>query len=176
MNRNSLYDADEDDDDAEEDDIGEDLEDLRRAFMVSDANSDEITPKTNSIEADGGGGGGGGVMPSDSENDDDLEMIRNIKSQLASSTDANLSNDPPIGLSLPSDSESEDDFEMIRSIKSQLALPMDVCIPPIGLSDEEDDGAFETLRAIRRRFSAYENFGELNCEISLLCFVFYLRF
>ncbi|CAL9226100.1 unnamed protein product [Arabidopsis halleri] len=84
-------------------------------------------------------------LPSDSENDeeDDLEMLRSIKSQLASST-------TNVGLSVPSDSESENDFEMLRSIKSQLALSMD--------EDEDEDGAFETLGAIRRRFFAYENF------------------
>lgn len=161
MNRESLYKADDDDDDDEEDDIGEDLEDLRRACMVSEANSDEVAAKTDSVGADGGGGGG---IPSDSENEDDFEMLRSIKSQLASST--NLCSGPPMGLSVPSDSESEDDFEMLRSIKSQLALSMDMCVPPMGLSDDEDeDDAFETLRAIRRRFSAYENFGELNGDI-----------
>ncbi|VVA98075.1 unnamed protein product [Arabis nemorensis] len=155
MNRESLYGAGDVDDDDEEDDIGEDLEDIRRACMVPDANSDDITAKTDSVGADGGGGGG---MPSDSENEDDLEMLRSIKSQLASSKDVNLCNGPPIGLSVPSDSESEDDFEMLRSIKSQLALSMDMCVPPMGLSDDDEEDAFETLRAIRRRFSAYHNF------------------
>ncbi|XP_010506400.1 PREDICTED: snRNA-activating protein complex subunit 4-like isoform X2 [Camelina sativa] len=155
MNRSSLYETYGDDDDDEEDDI--DFEDIRRACMVSDANSDQFAAKTNSIEADGDGGE---AMPSDSENEDDFEMLRSIRSQLPSSKDAELSSGPPVGLSLPSDSESEDDFEMIRSITSQLALSMDVPIPPIGLSDDDDDedGAFETLRVIRRRFSAYANF------------------
>ncbi|AEE76048.1 myb domain protein 4r1 [Arabidopsis thaliana] len=157
MNRNSLYEADDDDDDDEEDDIGEDLEDLRRACMVSDVNSDQFASKTGSIEPEGVGGG---EIPSDSENEDDFEMLRTIKSQLASSKDAGRSSGPPMGLSLLSDSESEDDFEMIRSIKSQLSLSMDVSLPPIGLSDDEEDDAFETLRAIRRRFSAYKNFGK----------------
>ncbi|KAG7577688.1 Homeobox-like domain superfamily [Arabidopsis thaliana x Arabidopsis arenosa] len=161
MNRNSLYEADDDDDDDEEDDIGEDLEDLRRACMVSDVNSDNFAAKTGLIEPDGGGGG---EMPSDSENEDDFEMLRTIKSQLASSKDADLSSGPTIGLSLLSDSESEDDFEMIRSIKSQLALSMDVSLPPIGLSDDDEDDAFETLRAIRRRFSAYKNFDSASTD------------
>ncbi|KAL0727479.1 hypothetical protein Bca4012_023572 [Brassica carinata] len=120
MDRQSMYESDGDD----ADDIGEDLEDLRRACIVSGSNSE-------------------GVMPSDSENEDDFEMLRSIKSQLASSTNH------PMGLSssLPSDSESEeDDFEMLQSLKSQLALPM----------DEEDD---DTLLAICKRFSSYENSG-----------------
>ncbi|KAL1221647.1 Transcription factor MYB3R-4 [Cardamine amara subsp. amara] len=158
MNRNSQYEPNDDDDDAEEDDdIGEDLEDLRRAFIVSDPNSNETTAKTNSIEANRGGGGG---MPSDSENDDDFEMIRAIKSQFASSTDANLSSDPPMGLSLPSDSESEDDFEMIRNIKSQLASSTDANLssdPPVGLSlpsDSENDDDFEMIRAIKSQLAS----------------------
>ncbi|CDY71363.1 BnaCnng72580D, partial [Brassica napus] len=80
-------------------------------------------------------------------------MLRSLKSQLASSTG------PPVGLPLPSDSESDDDFELLRSLKSQLALSMDARLPPMSLSDDddEDDDSFETLRAIRRRFSAYAN-------------------
>ncbi|KAJ0239296.1 SANT/Myb domain-containing protein [Hirschfeldia incana] len=117
-----MYESDVDDDD----DIGEDLEELRRACIVSDSNS-------------------GGGMHSDYEEEDDFEMLRSIKTQLASSTDH------PMGLSsssLLSDSESdEDDFEMLRSLKSQLALPME---------DDEDD---ETLLAICKRFSSYENSG-----------------
>ncbi|CAH8346004.1 unnamed protein product [Eruca vesicaria subsp. sativa] len=120
MDRESMYESDGDDDD----DIGEDLEDLRRACIVSDSNY-------------------GGGLPSDSDNEEeDFEMLRSIKTQLASSTDH------PMGLSsLPSDSESEDDFEMLRSLKSQLSLPM----------DEEDED--ETLVAICKRFSSYENSG-----------------
>ncbi|CAH8277254.1 unnamed protein product [Arabidopsis lyrata] len=57
MNRNSLY---ESDDDEEEDDFGDDLEELRRActVSVSHAGSDKFTAKTDSIEPDGGGGRG----------------------------------------------------------------------------------------------------------------------
>ncbi|CAN7109258.1 unnamed protein product [Brassica rapa subsp. narinosa] len=118
MDRESMYDSDDDDD------IGEDLEELRRACIVSDSNS-------------------GGGLQSDSENEDDFEMLRSVKTQLASSPDH------PMGLSsLPSDSDNEDDFEMLRSLKRQLALPMD--------QEDEDD---ETLVAICKRFSSYENSG-----------------
>ncbi|XP_024015327.1 myb-like protein L isoform X2 [Eutrema salsugineum] len=149
MSRESVHEAD---DDEEEDDIGEDLEDLRRACMVSEANSDEVVEKSGSVGADGGGGG---EIPSDSENEDDFEMLGSIKSQLASST--GLGDGPLMGLSVPSDSESEDDLEMLRSIKRQLALSMDASVPPMGLSDDDEDDSFETLCAIRRRFSAFEN-------------------
>ncbi|KAL0743453.1 hypothetical protein Bca4012_084966 [Brassica carinata] len=150
MNRGTLYESD-DDDDEEDDDIGEDLEDLRRACIVPESNSDGVMPKSGSVEPDGGGGGG--EIPSDSENEeDDFEMLRSLKSQLASSTG------PPVGLPPPSDSESDDDFELLRSLKSQLALSMGARFPPVSLSDEDDeDDSFETLRAIRRRFSAYAN-------------------
>lgn len=157
MNRGALFESDDDDDEEEDDDgIDEDLEDLRRACIVSESNSDVVTPKSASVEPDGGGRGG--EIPSDSENEDDFEMLRSLKSQLASSTG------PPTGLPLPSDSESDDDFELLRSLKSQLALSMDARLPPMRLSDDddEDDDSFETLRAIRRRFSAYANLGELN--------------
>ncbi|KAL0873765.1 hypothetical protein Bca101_023470 [Brassica carinata] len=80
MDRQSMYESDGDDDD---EDL-EDLEDLRRACIVSGSNS------------------GGGF---------------------------------------PSESENEDDFEMLRSIKSQ---------------DEKDD---DTLLAICKRFSSYDNSG-----------------
>ncbi|XP_018489683.1 uncharacterized protein LOC108860284 isoform X2 [Raphanus sativus] len=156
MNRGTLYESDDDDDEEEDDDIGEDLEDLRRACIIPESNSDDVIPKPGYVEPDGGVGGGGGEMPSDSENEeDDFEMLRSLKSQLAPSTDP-----PPLGLSsVPSDSESEDDFELLRSLKSQLALSMDARFPPLSLSDDddEDDDSFETLRAIRRRFSAYAN-------------------
>ncbi|CAN8258937.1 unnamed protein product [Cochlearia groenlandica] len=163
MSRKRLYedvDDDDDEEEEEEDDIGEDLEELRRACMVSDANPQEIA-KIGSVGADYGGDGGGGGIQSDSEEEDDFEMLRSIKSQLESSKD--VRSDPPLVVSsLPWDSENEDDdFEMLRSIKSQLSLSMDDCLRPMGLSDEEDDDdddAFETLRAIRRRFSAYANF------------------
>ncbi|CAN6885835.1 unnamed protein product [Brassica oleracea] len=149
MNRGALYESEDDDDEEEDDDIGEDLEDLRRACIVPESNSDDVIAKS----GEGGGGGGGGEIPSDSENEDDFEMLRSLKSQLASSTG------PPVGLPLPSDSESDDDFELLRSLKSQLALSMDARLPPMSLSDDddEDDDSFETLRAIRRRFSAYAN-------------------
>ncbi|KAJ0264357.1 Myb domain protein 4r1 [Hirschfeldia incana] len=147
MNRGALYESD-DDEEEEDDDIGEDLEDLRRACIVPGSNSDDVIPKS--------GGGGEGEVPSDSENEeDDFEMLRSLKSQLATSTDP-----PPVGLpSLPSDSESDDDFELLRTLKSQLALSMDSRFPPMSLSDDDDeeDDSFETLRAIRRRFSAYAN-------------------
>lgn len=129
MNREILYGAEDDDDD---DNICEDLEDIRRACMVSEANSASVRG-----------------MSSDSENEEDFEMLRSIKNQLASSTNVDLSG-TQLGLS---DSDSEDDFAMLQSIKSQLALSMD--------EDEDEDGAFETLHAIRRRFCAYENLGEL---------------
>ncbi|XP_048614399.1 snRNA-activating protein complex subunit 4-like isoform X2 [Brassica napus] len=149
MNRGALYESDDDEEEEEDDDIGEDLEDLRRACIVPESNSDDVIAKS----GEGGGGGGGGEIPSDSENEDDFEMLRSLKSQLASSTG------PPVGLPLPSDSESDDDFELLRSLKSQLALSMDARLPPMSLSDDddEDDDSFETLRAIRRRFSAYAN-------------------
>nr|VDD48950.1 unnamed protein product [Brassica oleracea] len=119
MDREIMYDSDDDD-------IGEDLDDLRRACIVSDSDSNS-----------------GGVLQSDSENEDDFEMLRSVKTQLASSPDH------PMGLSsLPSDSDSQDDFEMLRSLKRQLALPMD--------QEDEDD---ETLFAICKRFSSYENSG-----------------
>ncbi|CAA7054845.1 unnamed protein product [Microthlaspi erraticum] len=119
MNRESLYESDGDD----YDDIGEDLEDLRRACILTDDNSASV-------------GSDSGEIPSDSEKEDELEMLKNIKSQLASSTtDVDL--------------DSEDDLEMLRSIKSQLALPMD--------EEDNEDGEFdETIRAISSRFSAYE--------------------
>ncbi|CAN6892429.1 unnamed protein product [Brassica oleracea] len=79
-------------------------------------------------------------------------MLRSLKSQLAPSTTG-----PPVGLPLPSDSESDDDFELLRSLKSQLALSMNASLPPMSLSD---DDSFETLRAIRRRFSAYANLDQ----------------
>ncbi|VVB12392.1 unnamed protein product [Arabis nemorensis] len=105
MNRGSMYKSDDEDDD---DDIGEDLDDLRLACIVSeDANS---------------------------ENEDDFELLRSIKSQLASST-------TNVDLSMPSDSEKEeDDFKMLQNIKNQL-------------KEDEDGDAFETLFAIRNRFS-----------------------
>lgn len=163
MNRGALFESDDDDDEEEDDDgIGEDLEDLRRACIVSESNSDVVTPKSASVEPDGGGRGG--EIPSDSENEDDFEMLRSLKSQLASSTS------PPVGLPLPSDSESDDDFELLRSLKSQLALSMNASLPPMSLSDDEDDDSFETLRAIRRRFSAYANLGELNVISCYLSF------
>ncbi|CAG7887082.1 unnamed protein product [Brassica rapa] len=118
MDRESMCDSDDDDD------IGEDLEELRRACIVSDSNS-------------------GRGLQSDSENEDDFDMLRSIKTQLASSPDH------PMGLSsLPSDSDNEDDFEMLRSLKRQLALPVD--------QEDEDD---ETLLAICKRFSSFENSG-----------------
>ena len=121
--------------DSDDDDIGEDLDDLRRACIVSDSDSNS-----------------GGVLQSDSENEDDFEMLRSVKTKLASSPDH------PMGLSsLPSDSDSQDDFEMLRSLKRQLALPMD--------QEDEDD---ETLFAICKRFSSYENSGELICDL-LVC-------
>lgn len=133
-----MYESDVDDDD-DDDDICEDLEELRRACIVTDSNS------------------GGGGMHSDSENDeDDFEMLRSIKTQLASSA-----TDHPMGLlsssssltSEDSESDDDDDFEMLRSLKSQLALPMD--------DDEEDND--ETLVAICKRFS-----GELNYDFFCL--------
>ncbi|KAF8103701.1 hypothetical protein N665_0186s0069 [Sinapis alba] len=157
MNRGTLYETDDDEEDEEDDDIGEDLEDLRRACIVSESNSDDAIAKSGSVGPDegGGGGGDGGEIPSDSENEDDFEMLRSLKSQLASSTV------PPTGLPLPSDSESDDDFELLRSLKSQLALSMDARFPHTSLSDEDDDDdSFETLRAIRRRFSAYANLDQ----------------
>ncbi|CAH2078510.1 unnamed protein product [Thlaspi arvense] len=162
MHRGSMYESDGDD----EDDIGEDLDELRRACMVTEANSAST-------------GGGGGVMPdSEDEDEDDLEMLRSIKSQLAPSPDlpptglpvhsdleseeddlemlrsiksqlASSTELPPTGLPVHSDSESEDDLELLRSIKSQLALPMD--------EKDEDGDLDDTLRCIGRRFSVFSD-------------------
>ncbi|CAH8350063.1 unnamed protein product [Eruca vesicaria subsp. sativa] len=150
MNRGTLYEFDEDDEEEEEeedDDIVEDLEDLRRACIVPESNSDDFIPKSGYVgpdEGGGGGGGGGGEIASDSENEEDyFKMLRSLKSQLAPSTDSE---------------SDEDDFELLWSLKSQLAFSMDSRFPPLSLSDDDDDDdSFESLRAIRRRFSAYAN-------------------
>ncbi|XP_056859065.1 uncharacterized protein LOC108839435 isoform X2 [Raphanus sativus] len=135
MDRVSMYESDVDDDD-DDDDICEDLEELRRACIVTDSNS------------------GGGGMHSDSENEEeDFEMLRSIKTQLASSA-----TDHPMGLlsssssltSEDSESDDDDDFEMLRSLNNQLALPMD---------DEDND---ETLVAICKRFSGVEGLTFMN--------------
>ncbi|XP_010551142.1 PREDICTED: uncharacterized protein LOC104821834 isoform X2 [Tarenaya hassleriana] len=139
------YYGEDDDEDNEDDGIDEDIESIRRACIIAGANPDEIIPPTDGFGSEGGGGenqcgsaaantGGGGVGR------------------------------------VASDSDSEDDLEMLRSIRNQFALSLDVCealeplavLPPDGFFDDDDDNeeeALETLRAIRKQFSAYEISG-----------------
>ncbi|KAM2456147.1 hypothetical protein PS1_016063 [Malus domestica] len=117
------------DEEEEDDDLFEaDMEALRRACMLTGTSPDDL-------KNDGGGG-----------NDDERQASADSESDSDSDAD-------------------DDDLELLRQIRSRFSNSSDACeplslkplctLPPDASGDEEDD--YQTLLAIRKRFSAYGN-------------------
>ncbi|KAM1296030.1 hypothetical protein TB1_015143 [Malus domestica] len=117
------------DEEEEDDDLFEaDMEALRRACMLTGTSPDDL-------KNDGGDG-----------NDDERQASADSESD--SDADAD-----------------DDDLELLRQIRSRFSNSSDACeplslkplctLPPDASGDEEDD--YQTLLAIRKRFSAYGN-------------------
>ncbi|XP_050378629.1 uncharacterized protein LOC126795944 [Argentina anserina] len=121
----SYYD-DEDDDDNGDDGFHDDMEAIRRACMLTGKDPDDVIAKSDG-EDDEEAGPSSSAPNSDSDFDDDLELLRKIKSQFSDA-----------------------------SLKKPLSLkPLCTLLPPSASDEEEDD--YQTLLAIRKRFAAYEN-------------------
>lgn len=113
--------------DDEDDVFDEDMEALRRACRLVGANPEEYNNPPLSPAA-GAGSFGGSKPGSDSDDVDDLELVRNIRNRFSIAAD------------------DEDQALSLHPLST---------LPPVSPDEEEDD--FETLRAIQRRFSAYES-------------------
>ncbi|OVA00635.1 SANT/Myb domain [Macleaya cordata] len=114
--------SEEDEDDEAFD---EDMEALRRACMLTGTNPDEIKDATGTNITSPTTSGSVGR----SDDEDDLELVRNIQQRFSIPSDANQ----PL---------------ILKPLSS---------LPPVVSDDEEDD--FETLRAIERRFSKYDSYA-----------------
>lgn len=117
MSRRSHFDggdkelpASEEDD--EDDLVDDDMETLRRACRLAGVNhEDYINPRLSLPAA------GDANLGSDSDDVDDLELLRNIQNRFSIAADEQpLSILPPVTAD-----EEEDDFEMLRSIQRRFA-------------------------------------------------------
>ncbi|XP_057770505.1 uncharacterized protein LOC130990303 isoform X2 [Salvia miltiorrhiza] len=117
-----------------------------------------------------------GVSDSDSDSDDgfneDMEALRRA-CQLTGETPASAAAAGGIASEASSsegesDGDEDNDLQLVRSIQNRFAVPMDVGEEPLkmkplctvlpDLSDSDDiEEDYETLRAIQRRFAAYND-------------------
>ncbi|PON35931.1 Octamer-binding transcription factor [Trema orientale] len=135
----------------EEDDVlDEDMEALRRACMITGTNPDRLlhanasSPSPSPSPApDAAGESISSAAAAAAEDDDvdDLELVRNIRNRFSTSSEL---------------------FEPL-SLRPLCVLP-----PAMSDDDGEDDDDFETLRAIQKRFAAYNNDALINSTENFL--------
>ncbi|GAV79112.1 Myb_DNA-binding domain-containing protein/Myb_DNA-bind_6 domain-containing protein, partial [Cephalotus follicularis] len=114
---------------------------------------------------------------SSNENDDDFEadiqalsracMVTNPDStDFNSMTTATADAGDGEAAHYETDSDDDDDIALVRDLKNRLSITEDLCEPlsmkpmcalPPEFSDDDDEDDFEILRAIHRRFLAYDN-------------------
>ncbi|BFG33153.1 hypothetical protein CerSpe_194270 [Prunus speciosa] len=119
----------EEEEEDDEDDFDEDMEAIRRACMLTGTNPDDLNPNNNKNHGgDDPRHSSGSESESDSDEvDDDIELLRKIRSRFSNFSD----------------------FCEPLSLKPLSSLP------PAVSDDEEDD--YQTLLSVQKRFAAYQN-------------------
>ncbi|XP_021802956.1 uncharacterized protein LOC110747052 [Prunus avium] len=122
-------DREEEEEEDDDDDFDEDMEAIRRACMLTGTNPDDLNPNNNNNHGgDEPRHSSGSEAESDSDEvDDDLELLRKIRSRFSNFSD----------------------FCEPLSLKPLSSLP------PAVSDDEEDD--YQTLLSVQKRFAAYQN-------------------